>query len=154
MNNDNELIKNFNENLSDINNTDNEQYRAVQNQNFDNVNPINNTNIENSGQPTMIIPNYVNQQPTVNIVPEVMNEEKNETNNEQLIDNNSQVLYDTTDYISGNNKPIEPKKKKNTIKINQELKMIFFLALIMIVLMYFVPIIFDWFDDLRLKHFW
>jgi len=153
MNNDNELIKNFNENLSDINNTDNEQYRAVQNQNFDNVNPINNTNIENSGQPTMIIPNYVNQQPTVNIVPEVMNEEKNETNNEQLIDNNSQVLYDTTDYISGNNKPIEPKKKKNTIKINQELKMIFFLALIMIVLMYFVPIIFDWFDDLRLKHF-
>lgn len=152
MNNENELIKNFNENLSNVKNKEIEPYKAVQNQNFNTINPINNTNTENNNSQNLIIPNYVNQQPSVNIVPEVMNE-NTDGNNADLPNNTPQVLYDTTNYISENDKPIETIKKKNTIKINPELKMIFFLALIMIVLMRFIPIIFDWFDDLRLKYF-
>lgn len=138
MNNDNEIINEFNATFEQKPVPPVEPYRVTQNNTtFNDVNNINNNIQDNTN---FVMPDY-NTQSSENLMPEY---------NEAVTDVN-QTLYDTTNYI--NNKPIENKTKKATIKINPELKTAIVIALILLVAMSFIPTIFDFLNDLKLKIF-
>jgi len=137
MNNDNEM-KEFNSNFGTSHDVPVEPYRVTQN----NVtfNDVNNNTIQDNNS-SVIMPDY-NTQTTEQLIPEY--------NSDPVTDVNS-TLYNTTDYI--NDKPVEKKTKKTTIKINPELKTAIVIALILLVAMSFIPTIFDFLNDLKLKIF-
>lgn len=167
MNNENEIMKEFNETFNDKPEPSVEPYRVTQNQNV--VPPQENNNINqniSNNSQSITMPNFVTQNSTINIVPEVNNtvtnvdgvNNFNSMNNVNTINNqtpiqpeNNQQLYNTTNYI--NDRPIEKKPKKATIKINPELKTAIILALILLVAMSFIPAIFDLYDSLKIKIF-
>lgn len=130
MNNENKNMDNFEENSNFQ--TNNNFYNVSQNQNL-------NTQT-----------NFVNS--SVNIIPEVTNMTNidNSAINQSV---NNQQLYNTTNFINDSDKPVERKNKKATIKINPELKFIILLALILLLAMSFIPTIFDWIEELKLKIF-
>lgn len=172
MNNDNEIVKQFNENITNNPEVTVDPYRVTQNQNnfiqsheIDNMNTAVLNNDEN-----VIMPNFINTNQTINMVPEVNNTANiNNSNNSDIINNlengninseqnfvqtdNVQQLYDTTSYINDSNKTIEKKPKKASVKINPELKSIVIIAIVLLVAMAFIPTIFDIYDSLRIKIF-
>lgn len=172
MNNENEIIKEFNETFGNNNEPSVEPYQATQN-NFmatSEVNNVINPTIPNNSQ-NITMPNFINQNPQVNMVPEINNtvivennannvnttnnaENSNLVNNQTSIQNNdNQQLYNTTNYINDTDRPIEKKTKKATIKINPELKSIILIAIILLVAMLFIPTLFDLYDSLKIKIF-
>jgi len=161
MNNDNEIMKEFNETFGPQPEPQVEPYRVVQNQNIMDSSKVNNTinqNIQNNSN-NIAMPNFVTQNPApINMVPEVNNtvinsnpamEDINSINNQPI----QQQLYNTTNYINDSDRPVEPKQKKATIKINPELKTVMLLALVLLIAMAFIPTIFDWLDALKIKIF-
>lgn len=125
----------MNEDNRTINNFDNSF-----NNNFDGSSEFNSNNGYNSENNSS---NLDYQSNSVNIMPEVNNIQSNSLNNT--------VLYDTSSNI--NDRQIQTKKKKATIKINQELKTAFLLMIILLVCMAFIPTIFDWLNELKIKIF-
>lgn len=146
MNNDNEIMKEFNETFGNKPVTNVEPYQAKSNQNVvgnvnNNFNNVNSLNVNNNG--------------SVNVVPEVNGYGNTFVNSQNNVvqENNFQPLYDTSGYINDSDRPVEVKQKKTTIKINPELKTALVLALILLIAMFFVPVIFDFIDDLKIKIF-
>lgn len=168
MNNDNEIMKEFNETFGNKPEPTVEPYHTVQNQNVNVVNDFN--NVQNNSSQNVTMSSFINQNPSVNIVSEINNTVivENSTNNinannniennnvntkDNIQGNNDYQLYNTTNYINDSNKPIEKKVKKNTININPELKTAILLAIVLLVAMSFIPTLFDLFDSLKLKIF-
>lgn len=161
MNNDNEIMKEFNETFGNKPEPSVEPYRATQNQNVINQTEFNNNvNTLNNNSQNITMPNFINQNSQVNMVPEVNNTViiENNTNNVNATDNmnysnniNNQQLYNTTNYI--NDRPIETKPKKATIKVNPELKTAIILMVVLLVAMAFIPTLFDLYDSLKIKIF-
>lgn len=148
MNNENNVIDEFNNTFASNQESQvpPEPYRATQNQNI--INP-NNSNVS--------MPNYINREQTVNVVPEVNINNSQPLNNNQ-INNNQNIeptpqLYNTSNYISDSERPTVTKTKKNTVKISPELRTVILLALVLLIAMAFIPTIFDWLDDLKIKIF-
>ena len=161
MNNDNEIMKEFNETFGPQPEPQVEPYRVVQNQNIIEPNEVNNganQNIQNNSS-NVTMPNFVTQNPTpINMVPEVNNTvinsnpamgDVNSMNNQPI----QQQLYNTTNYINDSDRPVEAKQKKATIKINPELKTVMLLALVLLIAMTLIPTIFDWLNELKIKIF-
>lgn len=149
MNNDNEIMKEFNEKFGNRQESNVEPYRAKQNQNVVDINYVNNSN-------NFVNTNYSGsniQSSSVNVVPEINNSDNSFSNSYSNIgqSNGFQQLYDTSGYINDSDRPVEIKQKKATIKINPELKTAIVLVLILLIAMFFVPMIFDFIDDLRIK---
>ena len=136
MNND-DIRKEFNETFGEKNTPPVEPYRVVQNNDnsfenasFQNLNSTNNSNIT--------MPEFNNSNNRVNTTTEV--------NNPTDVN-----LYNTTNSI--NDRVVEKKTKKTTLKINPELQTAIVIALILLVAMSFIPVIFDFFNNLKLKIF-
>ena len=136
MNND-DIRKEFNETFGEKNTPPVEPYRVVQNNDnsfenasFQNLNSTNNSNIT--------MPEFNNSNNLVNTTTEV--------NNPTDVN-----LYNTTNSI--NDRVVEKKTKKTTLKINPELQTAIVIALILLVAMSFIPVIFDFFNNLKLKIF-
>lgn len=130
MNNENNLQNNNNNNLGPISNTE-----------------INVSNALNSGVPennqNVIMPEFNNNQFDNN---QTINEPVTQIDNSEKmskVQENNQILYDTTNNI--NDKPVLKKQKKTTIKINSELSFVIVLALILLVAIFIMPSIMDLF---------
>ena len=172
MNNENDIIKEFNDTF---NKTEQpvDAYRAVQNQNVINQ-PMMQQNIQNFNQ-NVVMPGYSQVQSNSVFSEQVVNTQQNvvqgnndmsSVNNLNVINNNIysnqnvdttnmqenvQQLYNTSNYI--NNEQNVVKKKKMTFKVNSELKEMLILVLVLVIAMSFIPTIFDLFNDLKLKIF-
>jgi len=181
MNDDRKIIDEFNETFGNKTEPVVQPYRVTPNGNGYVVK--NNSNISNNmdNSTTNLMTGYVNENPAFNVVPEVNNNFntvnnsvnninsnfvnptvnsinsnqvgiQNSNTNSNVIDNNQQ-LYNTTGYINDSVDIVSTKRKKNTVKINPELMTILLLALVLLVAMAFIPTIFDWIDDLKIKIF-
>lgn len=164
MNNENEINTNQNvaANEPQLNNV--QPYQATKNintvvsNNEVNVNNTLSSNFQGNGQ-NIVMPEFNNTinnmsqnvNPQVSPVNNNLNQQVVNQNLNQPQNSNDQVLYDTTNSI--NNRPLEKKKKKATMQINSELKFAIILALVLLIAMMFIPTIFDFIDDIKLKYF-
>ena len=110
MNNDNEIMKEFNETFGNKLEPQVEPYRATQNQNVVSSN-INNMNVQNNNIDNVNMPNFINHESPVNVVPEVntLANSGNIVNNVSPVASintpavtpvdNPQQLYNTSNYI-------------------------------------------------------
>ena len=172
MNNENEIVKEFNKKFTDNSEPMIETYHATQNvNNFTQSQEFTDnmaTSILNNNE-NITMQNFVRTDSPVNTVPEVNNiintnnsnsayginnMENNNVNYQNFVQtDNNQQLYDTTTYINDSDRTIEKKPKKATVKINPELETIILIAAILLISMAFVPTLFDIYDSLRIKIF-
>lgn len=148
MNNNEDIMKEFNEMFGEKNNDSVEPYTTNQNNNIKyNVQDNNSSNNYEEVQNNV---NYDNNQNN-NINSYVNNNVT--TNDGTFINNNENIspqLVDTTSYISS--EPVKKKKstKKNTVQINSELKTAILIAIVLLGAMAVIPSLFDWIDNLKL----